>query len=175
MYMLRDKKKEFGLSLIESSLVIVLSGIVVVLIQAAISNIIKQAVHENALHDVSYVMDYIQDTLQTSCNETDNECGNEIASLKTLFNKSKKIQIDIVKNKKNVSVFVLYALAKNEDFGNLLMTHASAYYGRMNASNTVVSSVLGWWRVETNGTIFSARNNDNSLFFFNNFRVETKS
>lgn len=58
MFILRNKRKESGLSLIEASLVIILSGLVIVLVQSAISKIIKYAVHENALHDVSYVMSY---------------------------------------------------------------------------------------------------------------------
>ncbi|HFS3852188.1 TPA: hypothetical protein ACHYZM_004172, partial [Escherichia coli] len=60
MFILGNKRKESGLSLIEASLVIILAGLVIVLIQSAISKIIKTAVHENALHDISYVMSNIQ-------------------------------------------------------------------------------------------------------------------
>ncbi|HFO5498044.1 hypothetical protein [Escherichia coli] len=90
MFILGNKRKESGLSLIEASLVIILAGLVIVLIQSAISKIIKTAVHENALHDISYVMSNIQDTLQTSCYEkSDDVCEKKITSVTLKFNTKK--------------------------------------------------------------------------------------
>ncbi len=179
MFILKNKRKESGLSLIEASLVIILSGLVIVLVQSAISKIIKYAVHENALHDVSYVMSYIQDTLQTSCYGKENiVCDGVISSVKSNINSGNKIKVDVKKDGKYVSVYILYTLSgneyfgRNEDFGSMLFTHVSAYSGRMDSSTGVVSSVLGWWKVNSDGTIFSGGDNNKNLFFYNNFRVD---
>ncbi|HAW3343484.1 TPA: hypothetical protein JLS65_004131 [Escherichia coli] len=179
MFRLGNKRKESGLSLIEASLVIILAGLVIVLIQSAISKIFKTAVHENALHDISYVMSNIQDTLQTSCYEkSDDVCEKKITSVKSKFNTGKKIKVDIKKTGKYVAVYVLYTLSDNEDFGryedfgSMLLTHASAYYGKIDGKGAV-SSVLGWWTVNSNSTIFSGGDNNKNLFFYNNFRVNT--
>ncbi|MBC6577756.1 hypothetical protein GW658_21455 [Escherichia coli] len=178
MFILRNKRKESGLSLIETSLVIILSGLVIVLIQSAISKVIKHAVHENALHDISYVMSYIQNTLQTSCYEKNaTVCDEKITSVKSSLNTGNKIKVDIKRNEKYVSVYVLYILSDNEDFGrdgdfgSMLFTHASAYYGRIDGKG-VVSSVLGWWQVNSDSTIFSGGDDNKNLFFYNNFRVD---
>ncbi len=171
MFILGNKRKESGLSLIEASLVIILAGLVIVLTQSAISKIIKTAVHENALHDISYIMSYIQDTLQTSCYEKNTTvCDEKITSLKSKFNTGKKIKVDIKRTENYVSVYVLYTLSDNEDFSSILFTHANAYCGRIDGKG-VVSSVLGWWAVKSDNTIFSGGNNNKNLFFYNNFRV----
>ncbi|EHU03727.1 prepilin [Escherichia coli DEC1B] len=108
MFILRNKRKESGLSLIEASLVIILSGLVIVLVQSAISKIIKYAVHENALHDVSYVMSYIQDTLQTSCYGKENiVCDGVISSVKSNVNSGNKIKVD-VKKTENMYLCIFY-------------------------------------------------------------------
>ncbi|HGU0845909.1 TPA: bundle-forming pilus minor pilin BfpI, partial [Escherichia coli] len=59
-----------------------------------------------------------------------------------------------------------------EDFGSMLFTHVSAYSGRMDSSTGVVSSVLGWWKVNSDDTIFLGGDNNKNLFFYNNFRVD---
>ncbi len=172
MFILRNKRKESGLSLIEASLVIILSGLVVVLIQSAVSKIIRQAVHENTLHDISYIMSYIQDTLQTSCyGKNATICDEKITSVKSNFNTGDKIKVDIERNQSNVAVFILYTISDNENFGSILFTHAGAYYGRIDGEG-VVSSVLGWWQVNSSNTIFSGGDDNKNLFFYNNFRVD---
>lgn len=173
MFTLSGRRKESGLSLIESALVIVLSGIVIVLVQSAISKIINKAVHVNSLHDISYIMNYIQDTLQYSCyDKSGSLCDEQISSIMSDLNTSDKIEVDIERSSDSyISVYLVYSLSNNEDFGNLLLTNASAYYGILNDS--IVSSVLGWWKVNTVGTIFSGKDGDNYLFFYNYFMVKT--
>ena len=176
MFILGNKRKESGLSLIEASLVIIIAGLVIVLIQSAISKIINTAVHENALHDVSYAMSYIQNTLQASCYEESSAvCDDEITSVSSTFNTSEKIKVQITRQEQYVSVYILYTLASNEDFDSMLSTYTGAYYGKMDSSSGIVNSVLGWWKVDSRDTIFSGADNDGYLFFYNNFRVDISS
>ncbi|HCB9839977.1 TPA: hypothetical protein M2Q89_004861 [Escherichia coli] len=172
MFALINRGKENGLSLIEVSLSILISGLVILFIQLAISNIIKKAVHENSLHDISFVMHYVQDELQSSCyGKSQFECDKQISSIMSELNMSDKIKIQIDRSNNVLSVYVLYSLAKNEDFGSLSLTHASAYTGTV--KDNVVSSILGWWKVNAADTIFSGKNADDHLFFYNNFMVKT--
>lgn len=165
-------RKEKGVSLIEAALSLIVASVVMTAIQVAIGNVITDAINNNTAQSIKDIMYNIENELLTSCADNNNEpnCDNSIKSIIGKYTHD-KLNVDIKKTQSAFDIYLLYRISNNElNDKEQFIKRTAAIYGIKEGDK--ITSVMGWWSVPLNGTIFKTNNHDGSLYFFSRLRHE---
>ncbi len=160
-------KDESGLSLIEAALSVMVSTVVMIAIQMSINDLIFRSVNRNTAYAIGEIVSTVECKMSDNgCNKQNTQqCNTAIEKIKAEY-KSDKLDIDILKTEKDgvYDIFLVYKPSSNElinkdVFKNILISS----YG--NNDGYYTESVLKWWRVDNNNSIFGKYSSENFNFY----------
>lgn len=165
---------EKGFSMIEGVVSVMIATLIMSVIQLKISDVIKNTINNNTASTINEIFADIEENIILSCTINDDQkCNKTIDSLQNQYT-TEKMKVTIWPARdgdKKVKVYAIYSQSNNEEFNKEeVIKRTASRYGSINGDT--ITSVLGWWSFDINGTLFEqARGSNKHLCFYQMIRL----